>query len=455
MKLFLVLPNQLFKQLPDIIKDVDYIVLVEDPYYINKNSHKQKLCLHIASMKSYYDTLLQDFKNVKYVTFDKVDYKKLLTNELHLYEPIDIKLKNKYKSKNTYFYESPAFISSIDDLTEWKESVKGNNYSHSTFYKWQRIRFDILMDGSKPLYNKWSFDSSNRNPFPSDYKEKKIKTYTNNYLVDAKKYIESHFPNAFGYLNKFYYPITHTESEKALTDFIKNKLNNFGVYQDSIASNVTYGEHSNISTLLNIGLLTPESCLKKILTYFNKSNQKKKIINSVEGIVRQIIGWREYIRFIYLFYKKEVETVDYLNNNNKMPMSWYKGETDLELLNNIIERMKEYGYVHHIERLMILNNLAILYEINMKYVYKWFMTCFCDSYDIFMINIYMNINSLNPSIKFMKRVYIASDNYIKKMSNYKNKEDFDIINKLYKGFLIKNKTVLKKDYMLSAQLKRL
>jgi deoxyribodipyrimidine photolyase-related protein len=128
------------------------------------------------------------------------------------------------------------------------------------------------------------------------------------------------------------------------------------------------------------------------------------------------------------------------------------------LLNTLINKLEKYAYLHHIERLMIANNLMYLYNIKFKDIYKWFMTCFIDSYDWVMIpNLVMNINSLSDSnnIKFMTKVYISSDNYIRKMSDFNNKEDFQIINKLYWDFIKENKKILKKDYGLSSQVSRI
>ena len=188
--------------------------------------------------------------------------------------------------------------------------------------------------------------------------------------------------------------------------------------------------------------------------YYNLSIHKKQLIDSIEAIIRQIISWREYIHFIYIFHKNDI--IIKKDDNYKLTNDWYTGNTELELLNDIIFKVQEYGYLHHIERLMIVNNLAILYNISYNDIYKWFMRCFIDSYDWVMVpNIQMNTNSLNTDIRYMTRVYLASDNYIKKMSNYKDKNDFEIINELYWNYLKKNKNQLKHDYNIAAQLKNI
>jgi deoxyribodipyrimidine photolyase-related protein len=458
MNIFIILPTQLFKNIK-ILKKYDLIYLIEEPYYLNPNYHKQKLLLHISSLNYYKDYLIKNDINVKYLHFNQINYNSIFNNDNNykMYNPIDkqmVKLFNKY---NVEYLDSPMFLNTYKDLLNYKHLKNKNNYNQSDFYKNQRITYNILIDkNNKPLYNKWSFDTENRQKFPKNYIENKIAQYNNKYLKYATKYINQNFPNSFGIINNYYYPCTHIDSIKHLKHFINNKIQSFGNFQDAISDNVIYGYHSNISALLNIGLLTPKEVIDLIIKYFNSSNNKKEIINSIEGIVRQIIGWREYMYFIYTFYSTDIININYINLNNSLPNSWYTGKTELSLLNNIILKVQNYAYLHHIERLMIINNLMYLYQIKFKDIYKWFMTCFIDSYDWVMIpNILMNINSLDSNIKYMTRVYISSDNYLKKMSNYNNKDDFKIINKLYWDFIKKNKNVLKRDYGLASQVKKI
>ena len=458
MKIFLILPTQLFKDIK-ILQNYDLIYLIEEPYYLNPNYHKQKLILHISSLNYYKEYLVKHKLNIKYIEFNKINYNDIFNNKnkFTMYNPIDKIMINLFKKNNVEFIDSPLFLNTYNELLSYKNSKNRNKYNQSDFYKNQRIKFNILIDKNKnPLYNKWSFDTINREKFNKDYKELKILTYNNKYLKYAQEYVNKNFPNSFGFINNNYYPCTHNDALKHFKSFIKNKIKNFGKYQDAISNKAIYGYHSNISSLLNIGLLTPKEVIDIIIIYFEKSNNKKEIINSIEGIIRQIIGWREYMHFIYTFYSNDIIKINYIKLNVNLPKSWYNGKTELELLNNLILKLQEYAYLHHIERLMIINNLMYLFNIKFKDIYKWFMTCFIDSYDWVMIpNILMNINSLDSNIKYMTRVYLASDNYIKKMSDYKNKQDFQLINKLYWNFIKKNKNILKKDYGLASQVSKI
>ncbi len=458
--IFIILPHQLFYE-NSFLDDIDEIYLIEDPQYFQKNFHIQKLYLHITSMKNYYDHIVNKYPNKKifYIEFHKCNYNDYKNDEINIkmFHPIDIKSVNNWKSKNITFLESPYFLTSENDLLLYKNSVKNKNYNHLHFYKWQRLRLNILIDeNKKPEFGKWSFDTQNRNPYPKNYIENMIKPYSSKYYNYAKEYILKYFSNAFGKLNDIHYPTTYFQAKNHLRQFINLSLSNFGNTQDAISNKVIYGNHSNISSSLNIGLLTPSYVIEQVLIFYNNHQNKKSIINSIEGFIRQIIGWREYMRFIYTFYRNDIIDVSYLNLQNRVPLSWYRGTTELSILNECINKLQNYAYLHHIERLMVMNNLAILYEISYKDIYNWFMNCFIDSYDWVMVpNVLMNYNSLSNNVKFMKKMYIVSDNYLKKMSSTFNKDDGVIINNLYWNFLKKYKKILSKDYGLSRQLKNI
>lgn len=458
--IFLILPTQLFKDIK-ILKDYSKIYLVEEEYYFNSKFHKLKLLLHRASLKYYYDYLKKNNLDVIYFEYNKFNYNTILKKQnVTMYDPIDKEMLKKLKKFNIEYIDTPLFLASREELDNYKNSKKGKKITNVDFYKWQRKRLNILMSNDKPLYNNWSFDKENRNPFDKNYLEDEIDIYENKYILEGKNYITKVFKDAFGDFEEVYYPNNHKDAESHLNKFIKNRLNNFGKYQDSISQKVVFGEHSNISALLNNGLLTPLYVVQTILRHFHNSTSayKKELINSVEAIIRQIIGWREYIRFVYIYNREDIIKHDPLKNTNSLPKSWYNNKvtTDLKILDHYIGKVYNYGYLHHIERLMVINNLFILYGIKFTDIYKWFMICFIDSYDWVMVpNLKMNMSSLNDKIQFMTKIYIASDNYIKKMSDFKDKEDYEIINKMYWDFIKKNKNVLKKDYSIRSQINRI
>lgn len=461
--IWIVLPHQLFK--PSVLlKKATTVYIVEDPYYLNPSFHVQKLCLHVASMHYYYEMIQKKYPNLKvqYIPFSSCSYASFRSmKNVHMYHPIDYKSMQHWKGKNITFHETPAFITPYNMCMKYKSQYgKNKRYTHLHFYKWQRKRLNLFIDTKEnPWFGEWSFDKENRNPFGSNYQEPKYSSFMNDYIKKAILYVEKNFPKAFGDISTstFYYPVTHLQAKRQLTSFLKNKLDQFGPSQDAIASNVVFGHHSILSSSINIGLLTPNDVITSVQNVCNGSKINKTIFASIEGFVRQIIGWREYMRFIYMFHHEELQhAFEHDIFSNTLPSSWFKGTTSLAILNTCIQKVKKYAYLHHIERLMVINNIATLCEVQPKEMYRWFMVCFIDSYDWVMLpNVRMNYNALDTDIRFMSRVYLSSENYIRKMSNFRNKEDDEQLHVLYSRFLRKYKYILKKDYIMAAQLKKI
>jgi len=456
MRTLLLLPNQLFNL--NIIKNIEFsnIILYEHPKFFTKfNYHKSKLVFHRASMQNYYDMMHKKYK-IKYVEY----YEKIkIQNDIIMFDPTDFEIKDevlkhaKNNKLNVVILNSPLFIFTLSELDEFTNSIKSKNYLNASFYKWARIKKNILMNGNNPIGGKWSFDVENRLSFPKDYKEKPIKFINNQYIKEAKKYIEKEFPNNHGEVSIFT-PINHDEAEKYFKTFLDKRLKNFGKYEDAISSKAMIGYHSGISALLNIGLLNP-------LKVIEKAVKKKSVkIQSIEGFVRQILSWREYVRLLYIKEHNTFLKKNFLNHTNKMPKSWYTGTTGIVPLDNAIKKALKISYLHHIERLMIVGNLALLMQLNPVHVYKWFIEIVSiDAYEWVMEpNIYgMSQHSVGQLM--MNRPYFSSSNYIFKMSNYKKSDKnekiilnnieyewYDIWDALYYNFINNNKIYLKSIY---------
>lgn len=472
MNIGIILPNQLFKN-SKLLNNCDIIYLIEDNTFFTKYPfHKQKLILHRASMKFYYDYLKKN-KKVIYLDFNKYNYNLIFQkNNIHIYDPIDHDLETLFKNlaiKNKIqlkIYENHLFLESNEELDKYYNSLTNHkNYIQDKFYRWQRERLNILMNGKKPLFNLWSFDKDNRKPFDKSYKEpKQPKINNNKYVLEAIKYINLNFKNNFGSTESFIYPVTYSEAKKLFKNFIKYKIFNFGIFQDAVDSNVIFGSHSLLSSSLNIGLISVKHLIEKILAFFNKlnENKQKEYISSVEGFIRQIIGWRSYVRFIYKYHGKIMFKDNNLNNLNKLNNDWFIGRTEIYPIDNIIKKIHKYAYAHHIERLMYLGNFALLNLINPIEIYNWFMICFIDSYEWVMIPNVMGMSLYSSkNIKMMTKPYFSSSNYIKLLSNYKlnsynkiklkNKEYYwnEVWDSLYYNFINKNESLLASIYSTS------
>ena len=450
MKVFLILPMHLFEY-NKYLNEMDMIYIIED--FSSNYQHKQKLMLHRASMKYYYDKISKNYKNVIYIDYSKINYDKIcLGNDIYLFDPIDKPIIKKLAKYNVKIIDTPAFIETRQDLEDYRNKLtnKKNYYHDRSFYKWMRKKLNLLMDGDKPIGDQWSYDKENRNPFSKDYKEEKIKTYTNEYITEAREYVNKNFKNNFGNTDNFYYPITHEETKEHLKKFIIKRFETFGKYQDAISKKVVFGSHSVLSPMLNIGLITPMTIITEVMNYYRKNTNT---LVSTEAFIRQLIGWRSYVRFIYIYHGEEIMKMNYLNHHNKLPKSWYTETGNFPIINDMIIKVKEYAYLHHIERLMIMGNFALLLQIEPNEIYKWFMTCFIDAYEWVMVpNVYGMSQYSLKTISMMTRPYISSSNYIKKMSDYKNEPWFKLWDALYWYFLITHSEILNKIYAFKAQI---
>jgi deoxyribodipyrimidine photolyase-related protein len=480
METVFVFPNSLFQK-NELIDKKTTVYLIEHPVYFTLfNYHKSKLLLHRASMKYYQDYLKKKYKcKTKYVefkdNFDKI-FKSVNSNMIYFYDPVDhlvikdIKKLAKEHKKKLIIKDTPLFISTKNELTKYKDTT--DKYNHDHFYKWQRKRLVVLMNKDKPLKGKWSFDVKNRKPFPDNFEEKeKIYEPTdidNKYTKEGKNYIEKHFENNPGEM-EVYVPFDYGSAKRHLTKFMKERFKCFGPYQDAVDSDILFGCHTVISPILNIGILTPKYVIKTLEKFGRENNIP---LPSLEGLIRQIIGWREYVRMLYIFERTNLEKDNHFKHKRRLSDSWFKGvnndkeSTGFKVIDDMINKACDFGYLHHIERLMYMGNFMLLAEIHPKQSFKWFMELFIDSYQWVMYpNVYgMSQYSAGPIM--MTRPYFSSSNYIDKMSNYKKRKDeynkielnnekyewFEVWDALYYYFISKNRNEFKKNYAISRQV---
>lgn len=470
----LILPTTLFES-NKVVEKYKRTYIVEHPINFTKyNYHKMKLVFHRSTMKQYASYIRNKYKaTVTYIEYnDNLD--KIFKKEkvIYCHDPVDHMVTNDLKKRarkyNTelHIIESPMFMIPYNDLEEYAGDKK--TYFHHHFYKHFRKKYDILMKGDKPIGNKWSFDIDNRKPFPKSFKESFNVISNKNKLVDeAIRYVEKNFLDNPG-SDDLYLPIDFSSAKRHLTSFLKNRYKQFGPYEDAVDTDIIVGNHSLLSPLMNVGLLTPEFVMEKVITYGKKN---KVPMQSIEGFVRQLF-WREYCRLLYLFKRQELEKGNYFKNTNKLSKNWYDNsekKIGIDIIDELIEKTLDYGYLHHIERLMYIGNIMILLKIKPKDVFDWFQCMFLDSYHVFMYpNVYgMSQHSAGPIM--MRKPYFSSANYVTKMSNYtkhKNKynkikvgnkemEWFEFWDDLYYKFLRSNKSKLKKIYAFAPIINRL
>ena len=463
--LFVILGNQLFdtKYIRDF-KNSTFFMCEDYELCTYQRHHKLKILLFLSSMRSYADLLKKEKYKIKYFDLDndfKVPYERKLKNfiiknnitELITFEIEDKFFENKIrKLVNTIkikwkIIDSPMFLNSRKEFRNYLNLTKKPLMAN--FYKIVRKKYNILMDGDKPRGGKWSYDSENRKKLPKNFQIPIIpQIQETNHTKKLKDIVTKKFSKHPGDIKNFWIPTTQKDAEKWLNFFIKNKLNLFGDYEDAVDKDNNILFHSALSPLINLGLLTPLQIIKEI-----KKVEKKIKINSFEGYFRQIAGWREFIRGIYQNYDKNLEKNNFFNHNNFFKNSWYEGTTGLVPLDHSIKNSINYGWTHHIERLMILANLMNLCEIKPKEVYNWFMEMNMDSSDwVMMPNVY-GMGLFSDGGIFSSKPYICGSSYIMKMMNFKKGEWNDVMDGLYWRFINKNRNFFLKNPRLSMMVR--
>lgn len=386
--------------------------------------HKHKIIFFLSSMRGYADSLRSKEHNVSYTPISKeITYKKALQDVISEYNIDSVGI---YEPKDHFFntvhtvcknrgieieeYDNPNFLTS---RPLFKEYLQENKLYHNSFYIWQRKRLDILVEDGSPYKGKWSFDSENREKLKDPSIVPEIPSVSHNdYVKEVKDIVAERFSTHPGDVHSFWLPTTHKQAKNWYQIFLDERFNNFGPYQDAINKDVDFGFHSVISPMLNNGLLSPHYVVKRAITYYEENMLP---YSSLEGFIRQIIGWREFMRGVYD--NKSLQK-NFFQHTNKLSDKWYTGETGLDPVDDAIKQVLHTGYGHHIQRLMIFSNAMLLCQIDPDEVYTWFMELFVDSADwVMQPNVY-DMGQFATGGLFATKPYISSSNYIRKMSDY-------------------------------------
>lgn len=451
----IVFPHQLFQEQPALDPSIPVYLVEEWLFFKQYPFHFQKLLLHRASMQQYKKYLESNGYIVHYIAT-----KESLSNILQLIPYLakngitqirvadstdnwlNRRLSQSCKKNHIQLnvFNTPAFLNTLSATDAFFE--KRNKFFQTDFYTWQRKTRKILVDDSlQPIGGKWSFDADNRAKFPKN-KQAPICEFMekNELIIAATKYITECFPNnpgiksaPFKYLNKEgYYPISFESAQHWLTQFLQTRFNEFGIYEDAMVAGESIIHHSVLSPLINIGLLTPQQVLNETLEFAKKTATP---INSLEGFIRQILGWREFIYQVYARVGSKQRTKNYWGFTRKIPASFYKGNTGIIPLDDAIQKLQQTGYNHHIERLMIIGNFMLLCEFDPDQVYQWFMEMYIDAYDWVMVPNVYGMTQFADGGMMTTKPYISGSNYILKMSNYPKGEWQEIWDGLFWRFM--------------------
>ncbi|QDO93908.1 cryptochrome/photolyase family protein [Formosa sediminum] len=430
----LIFPHQLFQESPLFETDAPIYIIEEFLFFKQYPFHKQKIAFHRATMKCYEAYLLNEKKRtVKYIeSVNRLSDIRQLIPELkaqgiehiNYIDPTDNWLQKRIENNcntlniSTTIYNSPLFINTKEDLSDFFKKDK-KTYHQTTFYTQQRKLRHILIDANgHPSGGKWTFDAENRKKYPAKKTPPAIQfPDTDQYYHDAVQYVNKHFSNHLGNLTTYQlYPTNFKTTQTWLQQFFEHRFVEFGVYEDAIVAEHTILHHSVLTPMLNVGLITPKAVINACLNYATKH---KIPINSTEGFIRQIIGWREFIRGVYETRGSEERTTNFWNFKKKIPASFYTGTTGIAPIDHTIKKVLQTGYCHHIERLMVLSNFMLLCEFDPDDVYKWFMELFIDAYDWVMVTNVYGMSQFADGGLIATKPYISGSNYLIKMSNYK------------------------------------
>ncbi len=461
----LVFPHQLFDHHP-AFSDNRSIFLVEDrSFFLGANGqfkfHKKKLMLHRATMQIYRDRLLSKGYIVHYLTFQQ-DLLAALKHEnvvrIYVADPIDHILESRILAAaeklkmDLSMLESPGFLTPVDWIREF---FRGETHlSQTKFYIAQRKRQKILLtEDSRPIDGKWSFDAENRKKLPSNILVPDLPKFEpSDRIREAQDYVEKNFPDHPGITDNFIYPISHEQADDWLDHFLKTRLELFGDYQDAIFQTNSFLFHSQLSPLLNVGLLNPRQVVEAAMKY---ARNHEIPLNSLEGFLRQIIGWREFMRAVYILAGERERESNFWGHSRPMPASFYHASTTIEPVDRSIKCLMDTAYLNHIERLMILGNFMLLCEVAPSEVYRWFMEMFIDAYDWVMVPNVYGMSQYADGGMITTKPYLSSSSYILRMSNYKKGDWCRIWDSLYWRFLNKHHARLSKNPRMKLSIRNL
>lgn len=464
----LILGNQLFPQ--HLLKEIPTknIFMREDPelctYY---RFHKHKIIFFLAAMRTYAKALIKSKYNVHYEELGENpgSYEKSLLsfikdnkiNKVFAFEIEDkffeTRLIKIFEKANVELQvlPSPMFLTSRKEFATYLSSYK--KPFMKTFYESQRKRLKVLIDkDDKPTGGKWSFDEENRLPLPANRLPPDVPLIRPSPIVkQVQELVEARFPQHPGRSEQFWLPVSREEALSWLDSFLEERLTNFGPYEDAIPTHSDFVYHSVLTPFLNTGLVTPDEVIESTLLYAKKN---KINIASVEGFIRQVIGWREFIRGIYQNFSDTQESGNFFKHKKKLNNLWYTGQTGIAPLDATIRKTNKYAYAHHIERLMVVGSLMLLLEVDPHEAYRWFMEMFIDSSDWVMGPNVFGMALFSDGGIFATKPYFCGSNYYRKMGGYKASEPWcDGVDGLYWSFIEKNKEFFLKNPRMSMMVR--
>lgn len=451
-------------------------VVAESEYVWNS---KQRIALFLSAMRHFREELKDNGFRVEYSEIEQSekslseqlikDVKRLNPEALVVVKPGEWRIEkglNQVAKKLDIPLRIVAddhFIDSPENFVKWAEGRKGIRLEY--YYRELRKRYKILMDGDGPAGGEWNFDKENRGSFGKKGPEHipEGKSYDPDSITEEIiDLVNSKFEDHPGSLNTFVWPVNREQALRALEDFVENKLPLFGKYQDAMWQGEPYLYHSLLSSSLNLKLLNPREVIERAEQAYKNGEAP---IEAVEGFVRQILGWREYVRGIYWWKMPEYLKENAMDAQAKLPEFYWTGETEYNCLKESIKDTLDNGYAHHIQRLMVTGLFANLLGVNPKEVHEWYLAVYVDAVEWVELPNTLGMSQFADGGLMASKPYVATGKYIQKMSNYCHDCRFDPAKSigedacpfttLYWDYLQRHKKALKKNPRMSLQVRNL
>ena len=481
----LILGDQLNEQ-HSWIETADYNVLFvmmeikQETDYVTH--HIQKVVAFFAAMRNFNKRLIDLGHRTHYIKLDDTNNKQSLTDNLKSIFKEYKATKFEYQFPDEYrldqqllefckhieieskVIDSEHFMTSRTDFTDFFKEKK--QLIMEFFYRNMRKQFNLLLEGGQPLGGQWNFDKNNRNKWKGSPAIPKPYTPKSDQLLELKKIIETVGVKTLGSFNEnhFLFATTREEAIEQLNYFCTHLLVHFGTYQDAMDTEEENLFHSRISFSLNVKLLNPLEVVQKVIEYYHQ-NQDFIELSQVEGFVRQIIGWREYIRGVYWKEMPNYKTLNVLNNKNPLPEFYWTGETKMNCLSNSITNSLDHAYAHHIQRLMITGNFSLLAQVDPNEVDAWYLGIYADAIEWVQLPNTRGMSQWADGGIVATKPYVSAAAYINKMSTYCSTCTYDKkkrlgkdacpFNSLYWNFLDDKKQYFAKNNRMSMMLRLL
>lgn len=423
----LIFPHQLYPDHPAALPSHRLLFLEEPLFFSQYAFHKQKLMLHRASMRRRADEFRNRGFDTYYYSCRELEgpgrFAAILQESgaktiFHV-EVDDDWLDQKIVSalsKNSQtrtVLKSPNFLTEREEGQKMLDAAGGAKTFFTSFYVSQRKRLDILLENGKPVGGQWSFDAENRKKLPKGHTPpERVVSPEDEFTTEARDYVEREFPNSMGESSPLLFASSEGQANLEYSAFLSKRFSEFGIYEDSISARFETIHHSVLTPALNIGLINPDRVIDLAL------QQQGIPLNSSEGFVRQVIGWREYIRLLYHRRGRNQRSKNFFQATHRLPSSFYSGRTGILPFDSVVQRVQRTAYCHHIERLMILGNFMLLCDIHPDAVYQWFMELFIDAYDWVMVPNVYGMSQYADGGSMTTKPYLSGSNYILKMSDY-------------------------------------